>query len=440
MSLILKLQDKHKDYIRNVGAKIYWPNDTAKRAINELEISDTHRPFEPIWEFIRLPSWASDLEVNGRGLLVDSSSCRNNGYSDWRGVDWWSVAFHFLNGTYERVIEQSKGKPIHSYSYRLPAGHSEMFEYAWVNRIFLFLRRWAAYNAKKAEKDIFPPVTRENILLTHDVDYISKTIPLILKKSVFDIIKVIKLIVTLHLGKAFKTITSSLLFALTPKRYDYFEHILNEEKKFGHKSVFHFYSGKKCINQSWLIDPSYQINEVESAITKIRQMGGEVGLHPSCQCWNNLEQLKLQKIALEKISKKPTQYIRQHWLRFSWSETWKTQALAGLSIDTTLMWNDRPGFRNSSALSFSPFHKNKPITGFTALPTVIMDSHFFDYNTENEDEQFLRLKHYIEEVRFVGGEIAIVWHHRVFHPETGWGKLYYRLLEHIKIDDDKKAK
>ena len=66
-----------------------------------------------------------------------------------------------------------------------------------------------------------------------------------------------------------------------------------------------------------------------------------------------------------------------------------------------------------------------------------MDSHFFDYNlddTDNEDEQFIRLKHYLDEVKLVGGEIAVVWHHRVFHPETGWGELYKRILQYIKIE------
>ena len=76
--------------------------------------------------------------------------------------------------------------------------------------------------------------------------------------------------------------------------------------------------------------------------------------------------------------------------------------------------------------------------GFQALPTAIMDSHFFDYTTADEQTQFARLKHYLDEVRFVGGEIAIVWHHRVFHPETGWGGLYEKLLNYIKLADDEK--
>ena len=68
MTVVLKLQDKHKEYIRDIGAKAYWPNEKAKKAIINLVISESHQPFEPSWEYMRLPGWASDLEVEGKGL------------------------------------------------------------------------------------------------------------------------------------------------------------------------------------------------------------------------------------------------------------------------------------------------------------------------------------------------------------------------------------
>ena len=35
----------------------------------------------------------------------------------------------------------------------------------------------------------------------------------------------------------------------------------------------------------------------------------------------------------------------------------------------------------------------------------------------------------------IGGDVAILWHHRVFHPETNWGGLYKDILEYIMVDD-----
>ena len=69
--------------------------------------------------------------------------------------------------------------------------------------------------------------------------------------------------------------------------------------------VFLIFMQAKIMNQSWLIDPSYSINVLEETIIKIQKMGGEIGLHPSCHCWNKLDQLKVQKIALEKNQRNP---------------------------------------------------------------------------------------------------------------------------------------
>lgn len=435
-SLIPIAQTAHKNYIRDCGEPLYWPTDHAKQAINDLILPAADCPFTPQWIYIRLPDWAHDLEVHGKGLLVDRSSLTKNDHGDWQDVDWWSAAFHYLNGTYERQMENSKGAPLHSYSYRLANTHLDLFEYAWVNRIFLFLRRWAAHEKGVDEHSIFPPLQRENIVLTHDIDYVSKTIPLILKKSLFDCLKFCKACASLQFFEAIKIITKSFKFATTPKKYNFFETMLQMEKRSGYTSIFHFYGGKKARNQSWLFDPSYAIQDVIQPIKKIQQMGGIIGLHPSYHCWDDADYFKIQKQSVEDISKKPVTHIRQHWLRFSWKTTWKEQAKAGLSLDTTLMWNDRPGFRNGTAMRFSPLNGNVKLPNFHALPTIIMDSHFFDYSVDSDDQQFQRLKHYLDEVRFVGGEAAIVWHHRVFDPETGWGPLYQRLLNEIEIHDN----
>lgn len=426
------LQNYHRNYIREIGAHTYWFTDIATKEINNLNIPQTNKPFTPQWEYIRLPDWAADLEVEEKGLLIDISSSLNNDYNDWKNVDWWAAAFHHLNGTYERQIENDKG-PLHSYSYRLQNAHPDMFDYAWVNRIFLFLRRWTAHELQKNESDIFPDLNQERILLTHDVDYIHKTLPLIIKKSVFDVIKIVKLCLRLRFIAAGKTIIKSLCFALTPRRYDLFDDIIKAEKSSGYTSVFHFYAGKKCPKQSWLLDPSYSLNKISNAVERIQESGGKIGLHPSYHYWNDPKLISLQKSALEEVINIPINYVRQHWLRFSWKETWQAQASAGLTFDTTLMWNDRPGFRNGTALPFSPLNQKEKINNFTVLPTIAMDSHFFDYSIGNEEEQFNRLKHYLDEVRFVKGEAAIVWHHRVFHSETGWGNLYNKLLNYIKI-------
>lgn len=434
----LGFSEKYKDYIRDAGARLYWPEPSQKELLNSLPVYNTAHDYTADWVYVALPEWAADLGVDGKGILVDVSSCKNASKPDWRETNWWAAAFHYLNGSAERQAEIALGKPLHSYSFRMPNSHADLYEYAWFNRILLFLRRWAAHENGIIEEQTFPAKPDGAFLLTHDVDYIKKTFPLIIKKSVFDVMRFIKSLASLKIGEAFQTAFKAIQFALTPRRYNLFSHIVGLEKNAGYTSVFNFYPGRSVSKKSWLLDPSYSLEDVAGAIAYLEEKGCEIGLHPTYGCWENGELYNEQKALLDKYLKTPTESVRQHWLRFSWQSTWKAQSLAGLKRDTTLLWNDRPGFRNSTALWFSPLHDGEVMDGFQALPTAIMDSHFFDYTTADEQTQFARLKHYLDEVRFVGGEIAIVWHHRVFHPETGWGGLYEKLLNYIKLADDEK--
>lgn len=426
---------QHEDYIRKSGRALYWPEPQQEQAVTNLPILKTERPFKPEWVYVRLPLWAKDLEVGGKGLLVDIASCQISEPAQWDRVDWWSAAFHYLNGTYERQLEKKRKRPLHSYSFRLPDTHPDLFEHAWVNRIFLFLRRWAAYKLDKNENDIFPRLQTNHFHLTYDVDYISKTVPLIIKKTAFDGLKFFKCLARLKLKDAALQAKKSLIFVATLHKYEYYKHIIGMENESGHTGTFHFHAGKNMARQSWLFDPSYDIKSAHSIIKTILENDRVIGLHPSFHCWENTTALTAQKGKLENHIQRPVLSVRQHWLRFSWLETWNAQYKAGLTRDTTLMWNDRPGFRNGAAMWFTPLWNEKEISGFQALPTVAMDSHFFDYDTSDSETQFTRLKHYIDEVKFVGGQIATVWHPHTFHPEYSWGGLYQKMLNYIKVPD-----
>jgi len=140
-----------------------------------------------------------------------------------------------------------------------------------------------------------------------------------------------------------------------------------------------------------------------------------------------------EKARLEKALEEPVKSCRQHWLRFSWSKTWKKQETAGFKLDTTLGFNDRPGFRNGLASSFQPWdiEHHKPLK-ISAAPMILMDSHLYDYKNLGGHERKVEIESWINEIYNVHGTATIIWHQRTMSQDYGWYKDYEYLLSLIK--------
>ena len=162
----------------------------------------------------------------------------------WNDYDWWSGAASLLLCKYEREFEQKNG-PVHSYSFPLNPAFKSSFQYAWVNRIIMFLRRWWAVNNCKVEEKVFGPIPSGVIYLTHDVDAVEKTLSIRAKQAAFQ-----------AFNREFRKIWKTLF-----RNADYwqFDKIVSLEKSFGYKSVWNFYSGGSSFfrgPQSLVFDPS----------------------------------------------------------------------------------------------------------------------------------------------------------------------------------------
>ena len=201
-------------------------------------------------------------------------------------------------------------------------------------------------------------------------------------------------------------------------------------------STFHFYGDlQKKGPKKILIDPGYKVNSkvLKTTFNDIILNNHEVGLHPSFDSYNNIEKLSLQKNALEHACGCKVTSVRQHWLRFSWSSTWNCQESVGLELDTTLMFNDRPGFRNSSALLWNPWNQNKSHSHkIKALPSIIMDSHIYDYLELDERQHTDFMRSFIKECKMLNGEAAVLWHPHTLTNDYGWSSGFTKLLNLIE--------
>lgn len=387
----------------------------------------------PRMTLIEMPEWC-EIRCLKNNILVPEYFA---GDGKWQNVDWIHVCFWYMNGLAEREFERQNGQ-IHSYSCKLKNWDSRMWEYAWVNRIAIFLREWCANMKRVSVEELFGTLPEANIVLTHDVDAVSKTLAIRLKQTAFHLYNCFRSVQNFKLARGRRDFAKALRFFFSRDDYWQFEKIIELENKFGVKSHFNFFAGDISPFRSLkkkLLDPSYDILKprIKNIINKLHDGGWTVGLHQSFNSWHDGNDIKEEKIKLESVLGKKIKSSRQHWLRFSWDKTWNAQEEAGLELDTTLGFNDRPGFRNGSALCFTPwdFNNNSPMK-LEAIPNVLMDSQFYDYCDYTNEERCREIKRWIGEVNLVRGETTLIWHQRVLSNDYKWDVLYTKINEYLR--------
>jgi hypothetical protein len=409
----------------------YWPGRSG--AVAALPIPEAPavnvEPLPPKGVDIRLPDWAVLAGVGGCLRIPERFVCPGEG-PRWTRVDWWGSAFWYLGGLAERAYEDRHG-PVHSYAFRLKGWDGQFWERAWVNRIARFLSLWAA----KEQGVPASPIPLGRVHLTHDVDAVEKTIAIRLKQASFHLLNAVRLALAGRMKEAFKISLRAFRFFFGNDDYWRFKEIMKLEKEHRQVSRFHFYGGlgKRARNlKERFFDPAYCVSEkrFRPLLKGLLNGGWTVGLHPAYGSWQDSGRMREEKERLEKALGGSISASRQHWLRFSWADTWRALQDAGVRLDTTLGFNDRPGFRGGCALRYSPWdpQTNAPLE-IEAVPMVFMDSHFYDYGILSDSPCAERIKYWVEEVLTVGGEASVIWHQRVMSVDYGWGAGYRALLE-----------
>jgi len=403
-----------------------------KLPIPESAVRNAQSRIPPKFRQIQLPEWADEFGVEGKIPVPIEFA-----HDSWEDVDWWSVICWFIRGSAETEYERLHG-PIHSYQSRLKDWPSEMWEYAWANRIGLFLRRWSAKIHENNEIDLFGVLPPAEIEITHDVDAVAKTFAIRVKQTAFNLFNVFRLLRNGHFTEALHSFFKAVRFAFSMEKYWFFEDILNIENEYSIKSVFNFYGG----NGGWarspkslLFDPAYKIHskKLRHLIQDMNRKGWQIGLHQSYDSWSDPDKMRLEKQHIERNLLSEITLCRQHWLRFSWFQTWPAQDSSGFSKDMTLGFNDYPGFRNGCALSFHPWiaGESSPLN-IEAIPMILMDSHLYDYGQYSKEERITEINRWINEIKFTHGVGSIIWHQRVFSRDYNWKNGFISVLDTLR--------
>jgi hypothetical protein len=432
-SIALPTPEEMKKHVL-ASLSAYWSKGSNHIVHLPVNVSNNPRIQLPLkLVSIELPHWATQCGIDGHILVPKEATIAG---STWDRVDWWLALYLLLECWHERMFEEQFGKPIHSYSNRLKNWDTRAWDYAWVNRIALFFRLWTEQIQESTQLELFGELPKPKFHLTHDVDAIKKTFPIRLKQCAFNIYNGVKNLCKLNFIGFLQNIRVAYRFLLTKGDWWTFDEILKQESAAGLHATFHFYSDNRNKTWlSWLMDPGYDTSSkiVRQLFETIQTAGGSIGLHPSFCAWKKPELIRAQREQLEADAKVSIQTCRQHWLRFSWSKTWAAQEQAGIVQDTTLMFNNRSGFRASAALSWNPWNTQKDTQHIIlSVPTVLMDSHFYDYAERSMHEIKCELHHWIDECVAVNGEIALLWHPHTLSKDYDWKSGFDMLINAIQ--------
>lgn len=424
-----------KQHIIDTFAR-YWPSN--EQYVTDLPIVITNK-FEPViplkLQEIILPEWGAQYGVDGKMLVPHELIMAEDG-ANWAAIDWWTAAFVLLEAWHERSYEKRTERSIHSYSFRLKGWDDRVWEYAWVNRIALFIRAWAAKSRNETEERVFGLLPKAEIIMTHDVDAINHTGAIRLKQTVFNSFNFLRLLLRGRIQLAFGALKQTMTFLTMKEDWWKLEETMHIEKNAGLLSWFNFYAGdnKKSLKK-WLFDPGYKMDDrrLERFINEANLSGFKIGLHPSYDSWNDKDYMASQLAKLRNQTSINVDQCRQHWLRFSWFCTWRIQTDAGIRLDTTMMFNDRAGFRCAAAIRFYPWDTelNKE-HAVEELPTVLMDSHLYDYKQMSRVERTKEIDKWITEIQAVCGSAAVLWHPHTLTNTYGWKEGFVTLVERIK--------
>ena len=382
-------------------------------------------------QVVAVPHWAADAAVEGK-LLVPYEVLPANTQTSadtWRSVDWLLAAFLLLEGWHERLWEHQYG-PIHSYS----LGLKDWDERVWhePGLIALDCSPPVSYPAFKNPEAQLGPL-QNPYSVTHDVDAVQKTLPIRLKQGAFKLFNAVRAARKGQFIQSAQHIGRATRFFLSWEDWWVFDRLIAVEKFSRVHATWHFYADSRRKSfKRWLLDPGYEIDmpSQRKLIQKLKQEGHQIGLHPAFDTWQSTSLLAAARV-VSNISL--ALFFTAASTGSDLVEDTNAQASVGLRQDTTLMFNDRPGYRTSTALAWQPWcPSSRSCHAITILPTVLMDSHCYDYKPMTTQQRRESIKHWINECKAVRGEIAVLWHPHTLSMDYGWSFGFHELINIIQ--------
>lgn len=257
-----------------------------------------------------------------------------------------------------------------------------------------YLHKWYWPDAKKLA-----------VCLTHDMDKCKETRRHILK-------------IRNRFSRG--TLVRSILGLINP--YNNIERMIALEDSLGFRSTF------------FVMTTTYDLHKLRLTLHKLEGGLWEIGLHGDLDSNEKLEPLKAQTKDLQSFLKTKVRGVRQHYLRFSYPETWQIEDEAGYVYDSTVGFRDETGFRVGTSFPYHPPARDWSRLSILELPLILMDTTLWGYKKMTEQEGLETFRQLLSTVEKANGLFTILWHQCALLMRGG--RIYSQILRELKSKED----
>ena len=146
-----------------------------------------------------------------------------------------------------------------------------------------------------------------------------------------------------------------------------------------------------------------------------------VGIHPSYESNNQIQQLKKEIQSLVAITSQPITKSRQHFLKLHLPITYRRLLEQNITADYSMGYASEIGFRAGTSFPFYWYDLEKETsTNLYIHPFQVMDVTLKDYLQLSPEQAKIKISELIQVIQSTGGVFCSLWHNSSFSFIENW--------------------
>lgn len=173
-------------------------------------------------------------------------------------------------------------------------------------------------------------------------------------------------------------------------------------------------------------------NKFISLVQKL-QKHYKIGIHPSYHSHLQIENALAEKNKLQSYIKQNIDLSRQHFLKLSFPNTYRSLIQLGIQKDYSMGYHDVIGFRGGTCFPFKWYDlKKDEETELEIVPFQVMDVTLKQYMNLTPEEAIKSVQKIKQQVSAHNGTFQFIWHNSSFAEQEGWlgwDKVFKELIQ-----------